>query len=261
MILVVIPYYKAQATIQKTVKSILKQSYRDYEVLIVNDASGDDPREILPNDKRIKYFEMKENNGRYFIDAVVTRANPHQFYLPHDADDYSSYDRLFHLVRKQMATDADAVFHYQKVVMRTGRIVHETYPLLRKQPTNIMRHIAHHSALYKNKTLLDVGSYHPDFRVGYDTLLVNFIRMTSHCEITPRILYQRNIVDNSLTTSTETGYGSPYRKQQIIKLNNLYRKSFRNTGKIKEIVESSIKPETMQKVESEVKRLKKEMGW
>lgn len=263
MILVVVPYYNVDKQMfTSAVRSILRQSYTEFEVLVVTDGCKPTAKEVLGfSHPRLKFFDLKTNRGRYFIDAVCLKANPYDFYLPTDADDVSNFHRLYHLIRKQIRTNADMVYHYQKVVTRTGKTHSETYPLMQHQLGSEMRHLAHHSALYKTEALRSIGGHHPDYRVGYDTLLVNFMRMTSKVECMPRFLYTRFIRPDSLTVAKDTGFGSRHRKNVVTKLKILYRKGFRQPHNIGKIVQGSIKPETKRAVNREAKRLKKEMGW
>lgn len=61
---VVIPLYNKQETILNTVDSVLKQSHKNFELLIVDDGSTDDSLRQIKNinDQRIRIFQ-KENGG------------------------------------------------------------------------------------------------------------------------------------------------------------------------------------------------------
>ena len=60
---VIIPLYNKENFIENTLKSVLNQSFIDFEVIIVNDGSTDtSEKKVLQfNDSRIRYF-LKENN-------------------------------------------------------------------------------------------------------------------------------------------------------------------------------------------------------
>ena len=64
---IIIPCYNGANTIKRTISSILEQSYNNYEVIIVNDASTDDSLEIIKkhisNDSRFKILNLKKNIG------------------------------------------------------------------------------------------------------------------------------------------------------------------------------------------------------
>lgn len=66
LISVIVPIYNTEKYLRKCIESILSQSYRNIELLLINDGSPDSSaeicREYLDKDKRCYYFE-KENGG------------------------------------------------------------------------------------------------------------------------------------------------------------------------------------------------------
>ena len=85
---VIVPFYNSSRTIKATLNSIINQSFKDFECIIINDESNDDSLEIVENfvafDSRFKLYNqkkkgvvsarnlgIKKSNGRYitFLDA------------------------------------------------------------------------------------------------------------------------------------------------------------------------------------------------
>lgn len=64
MISVIIPLYNKESCIEKTIKSVLNQTYQDFELVIVDDGSTDNSKNIVFSiaDKRIRYV-YKQNGG------------------------------------------------------------------------------------------------------------------------------------------------------------------------------------------------------
>lgn len=66
LISVIVPVYNTEKYLRKCIESILSQSYKNIELLLINDGSTDSSaeicREYLDKDKRCYYFE-KENGG------------------------------------------------------------------------------------------------------------------------------------------------------------------------------------------------------
>ncbi|NOZ45189.1 MAG: glycosyltransferase [Chlorobi bacterium] len=62
---IIIPTYNRAEFIEKTINSVLNQTYENFEIIIVDDGSTDNTKEIVTsiNDKRIKYYR-KENAER-----------------------------------------------------------------------------------------------------------------------------------------------------------------------------------------------------
>ena len=67
----VLPAYKARF-FREAIESILNQTYSEFELIIVNDASPEDLDSIVNSysDERIRYYRNKENIGGRDIDAV-----------------------------------------------------------------------------------------------------------------------------------------------------------------------------------------------
>lgn len=65
-----IPVYNGEKLIEKTLNSILKQTYQDFEIVISDNASTDSTQDICKNyvkiDNRIKYHRQSENMGPYW---------------------------------------------------------------------------------------------------------------------------------------------------------------------------------------------------
>lgn len=62
---VLIPMYNAEKYIAQTIESVLSQTFSDFELIILNDCSTDNSKNIALsfNDKRIRYFENESNLG------------------------------------------------------------------------------------------------------------------------------------------------------------------------------------------------------
>ena len=64
LVSVIMPTYNSGLTIEDSIKSVLNQSYKNLELLIIDDGSKDNTKELVKNikDNRIKYF-YKDNSG------------------------------------------------------------------------------------------------------------------------------------------------------------------------------------------------------
>jgi len=62
---VVMPLYNAEKYVEKTIRSILNQTYKDFELIIVDDCSTDNSVQVVESiqDNRIKLFRNEENKG------------------------------------------------------------------------------------------------------------------------------------------------------------------------------------------------------
>ena len=66
LVSIIMPSYNTDKFIIETIKSVLAQTYTEWELLIVDDCSTDKTDEIVRSflsDKRIKYFKNEKNSG------------------------------------------------------------------------------------------------------------------------------------------------------------------------------------------------------
>ena len=62
---VLIPVYNAAPFLEASINSILQQTYRDFELILLNDASTDNSEQIVQkfSDPRIRYYKNEQNLG------------------------------------------------------------------------------------------------------------------------------------------------------------------------------------------------------
>jgi len=65
---ILMPCYNSRKTIPMALASVLCQNYENFECILVDDGSTDNPKELVnqANDSRIKYFRLDKNMGRPF---------------------------------------------------------------------------------------------------------------------------------------------------------------------------------------------------
>lgn len=70
LVSIIMPSWNTERFIAETIKSVINQTYTNWELLIVDDCSTDKTDEIVAsfNDNRIKYFHNEKNSG-----AALTR--------------------------------------------------------------------------------------------------------------------------------------------------------------------------------------------
>ena len=67
LVSIITPSYNAEKYIEETIKSVQNQTYKNWEMIIVDDISTDQSINIIKkyseSDKRIKYFILNEKGG------------------------------------------------------------------------------------------------------------------------------------------------------------------------------------------------------
>lgn len=94
------PIYNAEKTLASAIESILNQTYRNFQLVLVDDASTDRSLEIAKSytyDNRVVVYHNKQNRGAYYsrnIGLYVYHNKPWGFFTTHDSDDISYKDRF-----------------------------------------------------------------------------------------------------------------------------------------------------------------------
>lgn len=98
LISVIMPAYNAEKTLELAARSILNQTWRRLELIILDDASSDGTweiaRKIAASDERVKIFRNAANVGPYVSKNVGLRVARGDYVTGHDADDWAHPERL-----------------------------------------------------------------------------------------------------------------------------------------------------------------------
>lgn len=121
---VVIPTYNRAEKLRKTIQSVVSQSFSDFEILVIDDGSTDDTREMVSSflDKRIRYDWAPNSGGpatprNRGIDMATA-----EWICFLDADDIWYPDKLEHVVRViKNNSELDVVCHDEmQITSATG---------------------------------------------------------------------------------------------------------------------------------------------
>ncbi|OCH66538.1 hypothetical protein A6E00_12395 [Vibrio diabolicus] len=96
LISIMMPAYNAEKGIAYSICSVLSQTYKNWELIIVDDGSTDKTASIIKSfsDKRIKLYQFKENQGRGAARKKCLSECKGDFYAMLDADDWIFPDKL-----------------------------------------------------------------------------------------------------------------------------------------------------------------------
>lgn len=110
---IIITAYNVGDFIERAVKSVLSQTYKNIEVVIVEDCSTDNTKEIIEQlakeDDRIKIVYHEENKGAGWGRRDGINACTGDYFITVDGDDWLDEDFIESLVRKAEETGADVV--------------------------------------------------------------------------------------------------------------------------------------------------------
>lgn len=117
---VIVPVYNTEQYLKRCLDSIINQTYRHLEIIVVNDCSPGNVKSMVSDyqliDDRIKYVEHERNKGLFHARLTGAEKATGEYIAFVDSDDYISIDYYRLLVEKAIEEEADIV---------EGRIIRE----------------------------------------------------------------------------------------------------------------------------------------
>ena len=109
---IIVPVYNVEKYIRQCIESILSQSFKDFELILVDDGSPDNcPAicdEYAKRDERVKVIH-KENGGVSAARNTGIAASSGEWIYLVDSDDWIEGDAIEHLYREAVEQDVDCV--------------------------------------------------------------------------------------------------------------------------------------------------------
>lgn len=119
LISIIVPVYNVENYVDKCIDSVLSQTYKDWELILVDDGSTDNRGKICDDyalkDSRIKVIH-KENGGLPSARKAGLEIAKGDFIFHLDGDDFIPENTLEILINKQKECDADIVIGDFQVV-------------------------------------------------------------------------------------------------------------------------------------------------
>ena len=225
LVSIVTPIFNNEKVIEETIQSVLNQTYTNWELILVNDASSDNSsnlvKKFVEQDKRIKYYEFSTNKGAAEARNYGSKMAKGDYIAFLDADDLWHKTKLEIQIKTLNEKNIDVCFgSYEMVDSKSNPLnikVH-TLPVLTYDKLLKANYIGNLTGIYNCKNLGKI--YTKDLKKRQDWLLwieaLKKSRKPAH-GISETIAYYRKS-DNSLSSN----------KMKLIKHNfNVYRKGLR----------------------------------
>lgn len=122
---VIVPVYNGERYLPKCIESILHQTFRDFELIVVNDGSTDGSEAVCRsyNDERMKVFSQPNRGVSAARNRGLDEAQGEWVYFC-DADDELWEDALQRLVQKTAAPDVSFVMAGYEICDESGKTVY-----------------------------------------------------------------------------------------------------------------------------------------
>ena len=184
---VVIPLYNKANYIQNCLESVLKQTHKEFEVILVNDGSTDGSETVVERfqDSRVRLVHQENKGASAARNKAISLAK-HEWIALIDADDYWYPNHLEELQNTiEQFPKADVVCNNYEILLEKDYVKHPTfsieYPLKAQYiedyfKGSLIDPIAWTSALsFTSSTFRKVGEFDTNIKSGQDIdLMVKF---------------------------------------------------------------------------------------
>ena len=166
---IVIVCYNHSEYVKFAINSIIKQKYKNWELIIVNDNSQDASKEILNKykSKKIKIINLKKNIGPYRATSLAFEKVKGKYIAILDADDYSHPKRISSQVQElENNSEIGLVITNYKLIdknnkfIKRNRFISQKYFNIRFPCENL---VCNSSAMFRIKFIHELEFYNKDF--------------------------------------------------------------------------------------------------
>lgn len=116
------PIYNASEYLSRSIESILNQSYENLEIILIDDASTDNSKEIIKQyalkDNRIRPIYSEVNQGVSRTRNMGLKSISGDYVIFMDSDDYMIKDAVKIMVEKSIKYNSDLVDSYHLVIYK-----------------------------------------------------------------------------------------------------------------------------------------------
>jgi len=174
LVSVIMPVYNTEKYLWDAIESILNQTLKDFEFIIIDDGSTDNSWKIIQSysekDKRIKAYQNKKNRGISYTRSLLVQKTKTNFIAMQDSDDISLPQRLNTLYKEIINKPDCWVIGWNTTIIdeKNNQIGYRKYP--KKAHKNILQrnNIAQPSCLVRKSVFIEVWWYDPTLNIGED---------------------------------------------------------------------------------------------
>lgn len=197
--------------VEKSINSILSQSYDQFELIVVNDGSTDRTMDILRriSDPRLKIISRSQNGGAASALNMAIRQAAGEWIAIHDADDLSLPDRFevqmeYVKAHPTIAAVGAKIYCFGESgvpllqLQQTEKALNRTGPALHRDRYAICP-LCHGTAVVSKAKFWKAGGYDTAYKITYDYDLWLKLYQLGAIEKIDRVLYRYRLHSDSLS--------------------------------------------------------------
>lgn len=142
LVSIITPVYQAERFIERTILSVLAQSYQNWEMILIDDCSHDKSAEIIQKfvekDKRIKYLRLETNSGAAVARNKAIEIAQGEYLAFLDSDDLWEPLKLEKQLEFMKEKNSNFSFTRIKIIDSNNNTIKEAIPIPLKVDYNYL---------------------------------------------------------------------------------------------------------------------------
>lgn len=217
------PLYNDELYVERAINSILNQTFKNFELCIVNDCSTDNSLNKIKkyfSDSRVRLINNNKNMGAYYsrnTGLQLLEKENFDIYTIHDADDFSDSTRFEKMINVLENKNVLAVEDFE---LRIGGMPPTWLWELGKTMPN-------HAHAFFSKKVFDILGYFDNSKFGADTeywkRLLKYISLNKDCSkyTLEELLYYAQLTTDNLVIQYQEDVRDLYFKKHMEEINKM----------------------------------------
>lgn len=181
---VLMPVYNSEKYVSLAIKSVLNQTYKNFEFVIVDDGSTDNSSKVISSfsDERIKYYKKNHSGLASSLNFGLTKCTG-DYIARIDSDDINLPDWLLKSVKYLTANPGTDVLSSAVIYFRNDKVMFYWDPPVSdseiKKNMYLHNPVNHTTVLFNREKILRYGGYNETYKVNEDYEL--WFRLKDKC--------------------------------------------------------------------------------
>ena len=242
----IMPVFNAEKYLKDSIESILNQTFKDFEFIIINDGSSDNTGNIIKSfsDPRIKYF-TKTNSGLIETLNYGLKKCSYPIIMRMDADDIISSKKtenqlIYFKKSKSILTGTSGYLIDSNGNKRAAIDLPTEHNDILKAMLKMSPSFIHPSVMFYKDAVLKVGGYDSKFKHAEDfDLFLRLSKIGKISNMSERLIYLRKHENNISLLNAEEQIKNTIISKDIYKHNNDYLVNKSTYTKFRQKIENS----------------------
>lgn len=207
LVSIITPVYNAESFLFETIKSVINQTYVNWEAIFVDDCSTDNSANLIKQfaqeDTRIKYIKLSENSGAAVARNTKNENAKGRFIAFLDSDDKWKEDKLKNQLKFMADRGVGFTYTNYNMISEDGEELRSTIKLPEKLNYN---GLLKNTAIACSSVVIDrkiIGDFRmPNVRKGQDTATwLMILRKYEYAYLIDEVLGSYRQVQNSISSN------------------------------------------------------------